>query len=72
MKILFVNHFPLTGSGSGVYTCNLAKSLTAKGHECAIIFPDNRSEYEKYDGIELFPVFFKNKEVIEGSRAGGV
>ena len=66
MKILFVNHFPLTGSGSGVYTANLAKSLKNKGHECAIIFPDNRKEYEKYDGIELYPVFFKNKETIFG------
>ena len=61
MKILFVNHFPLTGSGSGVYTCNLAKSLRNKGHECAIIFPEHRKEYESYDGIKLYPVFFKNK-----------
>lgn len=66
MKILFVNHFPLTGSGSGVYTCNLAKSLRNKGHECAIIFPENRKEYESYEGIELHPVFFKNKETIFG------
>ena len=64
MKILFVNHFPLTGSGSGVYTANLAKSLKRKGHDVAIIFPENRSNYEKYDGIELFPVFFKNEEII--------
>lgn len=68
MKILFVNHFPLTGSGSGVYTANLAKSLKRKGHEVAIIFPENRSNYEKYDGIELFPVFFKNEEIIENAE----
>ena len=60
MKILFVNHFPLTGSGSGVYTANLAKSLTRLGHETAIVFPENRENYEKYDGITLYPVFFKN------------
>ena len=66
MKILFINHFPLTGSGSGVYTCNLAKSMSAKGHECAIIFPDNRKEYEKYEGIKQYPVFFKDKETIYG------
>lgn len=65
MKILFVNHFPLTGSGSGVYTANLAKSLQRKGHDVAIIFPENRSNYEKYDGIKLYPVFFKNEENIE-------
>ena len=62
MKILFVNHFPLTGSGSGVYTANLAKSLVRKGNDVAIIFPENRAEYEKYENIKLYPVFFKNKE----------
>lgn len=65
MKILFVNHFPLTGSGSGVYTANLAKSLNRLGHETAIIFPENRATYEKYDGIKLYPVFFKNDEEIQ-------
>ena len=64
MKILFVNHFPLTGSGSGVYTANLAKSLVRKGNDVAIIFPENRAEYEKYENIKLYPVFFKNKEEI--------
>ncbi|MBQ6476982.1 MAG: glycosyltransferase family 4 protein [Bacilli bacterium] len=66
MKILFVNHFPLTGSGSGVYTVNLAKSLKKRGNECAIVFPENRSNYEKIDGIKLYPVFFKDKEKIDG------
>ena len=65
MKILFVNHFPLTGSGSGVYTTNLAKSLTDLGHECAIVFPENRANYEEFEGIKLYPVFFKNEEEIE-------
>lgn len=64
MKILFVNHFPLTGSGSGVYTANLAKSLTRLGHETAIIFPENRENYESYDGIKLYPVFFLNNKKI--------
>ena len=66
MKILFVNHFPLTGSGSGVYTLNLAKSLMKRGHECAVVFPENRREYEKFPGIKLYPVFFKNEDKIEG------
>lgn len=30
MKILLINHFPLEGSGSGVYTKNIAKSLTKR------------------------------------------
>lgn len=66
MKVLFVNHFPLTGSGSGVYTANLARSLNKQGDEVAIVFPENRSEYEHYDNIELYPVFFKGKEEISG------
>ena len=66
MKILFINHFPLTGSGSGVYTANIAKCLVRKGHEAAIVFPENRAEYERYDGIMLYPVFFKAKDEIIG------
>lgn len=64
MRILFVNHFPLTGSGSGVYTANIAKSLIRKGNEVAIVFPENRKEYENYENIKLYPVFFKNEETI--------
>lgn len=59
MKVLFINHFPLTGSGSGVYTANLAKSLERKNNDVAIIFPENREKYEEYEGIKLYPVFFK-------------
>ena len=66
MKILFVNHFPLTGSGSGVYTANLARSLTKQGDETAIVFPENRSQFEKYEGIKQYPVYFKGDEDIEG------
>ncbi len=66
MKVLFVNHFPLTGSGSGVYTANIAKGLIRKGHEVAVVFPENRSEYEKYEKMNLYPVFFKNQEIISG------
>lgn len=66
MRILFVNHFPLTGSGSGVYTLNLMKSLIKKGHECAVVFPENRKKYEEFEGIKQYPVFFKNEDKIEG------
>lgn len=41
MKILLVNHFPLEGSGSGVYTKNLAKALARKGHDVKVIFPEH-------------------------------
>ena len=66
MKILMINHFPLTGSGSGVYTMNIAKSLKNKGHEVCIVMPENISNYDKIDGIKLHPVFFKDKEEIKG------
>ena len=41
MRVLFVNHFPPTGSGSGVYTANLAKSL---GSVISCIFQKSRSD----------------------------
>ena len=66
MRVLLVNHFPLTGSGSGVYTANLARSLVKNGDKAAIVFPENRSEYEHYSGVDLYPVFFKGEEDIQG------
>lgn len=66
MKILLINHFPLQGSGSGVYVANIAKSLIKKGHEACIISPENTSYFSDLKGIKLHPVFFKYKEEIEG------
>jgi glycosyltransferase involved in cell wall biosynthesis len=48
LKILLINHFPLEGSGSGVYTKTLAIKLVSYGHDVKIIFPEHkRSLYEK-------------------------
>lgn len=66
MKVLLINQFPLFGGGSGIYTKNLAKSLTALGHEVQIIIPENTTEIEKIEGVEINPVFFKYKEEILG------
>ena len=66
MKVLLINHFPLTGSGSGVYTTNIAKSLIAKGHEVCVIMPEITKNYEKIPGLKMHPVYFKAKEQIEG------
>lgn len=41
MKILMPNHFPLQGSGSGIYTLNVAQELTRLGHEVLVIVPDH-------------------------------
>ncbi len=41
MKILMPNHFPLQGSGSGIYTLNVASELVKAGHEVMVIVPDH-------------------------------
>lgn len=68
MRILLINHFPLQGSGSGVYVVNIAKSLIKKGHEACIITPENTSDFSDIKDIKLHPVFFKYEEEIEGQQ----
>ncbi len=41
MKVLMPNHFPLQGSGSGIYTLNVALELVRAGHEVLVIVPDH-------------------------------
>jgi glycosyltransferase involved in cell wall biosynthesis len=41
LKILLVNHFPLEGSGSGIYTKNIAQNLIKKGHQVRVIVVDS-------------------------------
>ncbi|HEY86270.1 MAG TPA: glycosyltransferase family 4 protein [Chloroflexi bacterium] len=45
------NHFPLQGSGSGIYTMNVATELVEAGHEVMVIVPD----HQPVDGYP-FPV----------------
>lgn len=66
MRILLINHFPLAGSGSGVYVKNIAERLCKIGHEVCVIFPENTSNIKKNDGVKIHPVFFKKDEKIEG------
>jgi len=42
MKILMPNHFPLQGSGSGIYAMNVALELRKAGHEVLVIVPEHR------------------------------
>lgn len=58
MKVLLINHFPLAGSGSGTYTKNLAVHLAERGHEVAILLPENTEEFDDVPGVRLRPVFF--------------
>lgn len=39
MRILLPNHFPLEGSGSGIYTQNVARQLERQGHNALVITP---------------------------------
>lgn len=68
MKVLLINHFPLQGSGSGVYIANIAKSLEKKGHKTCIITPENTRNFSDIKNIKLHPVFFKYKEEIENQQ----
>jgi glycosyltransferase involved in cell wall biosynthesis len=47
MRILLTNHFPLEGSGSGIYTQNVARELTQKDHDALVITP----AHEKQSGF---------------------
>lgn len=46
MRVLIINHFPLEGSGSGIYTKNIALKLMDEGHEVMAIIPDH---YQQQD-----------------------
>lgn len=63
MKVVLINHFPLMGSGSGVYTLNLAKYLKQKGNEVVVIVPENeKCIHGEYD-FEVVPVRFNTEEL---------
>ncbi|MBP2027343.1 glycosyltransferase involved in cell wall biosynthesis [Acetoanaerobium pronyense] len=59
MKVLIINHFPLEGSGSGIYTKNIAKKLHDEGHEVLLIVPDH---YEVKADYKVKTILFKNEE----------
>jgi len=52
MKLLLINHFPLEGSGSGIYTKNIAIKMMNKGFEVKVIIVDNKKVNDQYP----FPV----------------
>ena len=60
MKILIINHSPFIGSGSGIYTMNIAKSLKKAGQDVKVITAANSLEFPDMDGIKFHPIFFKN------------
>lgn len=66
MKVLLINHFPLAGSGSGVYVKNIAKQLVKMGHDVCVIIPENTTNIIQIDKVKIHPVYFTREEVIEG------
>ncbi len=48
MKVLLINHFPLQGSGSGIYTLNIAQELIKEGHNVFVIDIDNQIDNSIY------------------------
>lgn len=66
MNILIINHFPLEGSGSGVYVKNIAINLVKNGHKVCIIMPENTTKFSKLNGVKIHSVYFKREEVIKG------
>ena len=60
MRILIINHSPLIGSGSGIYTMNLAKSLKKAEENVKVITAANSLDFPTLDGIEVHPIYFKN------------
>lgn len=69
MKVLLMNHFPLVGSGSGVYTYEVAKCLRQKGIEVAVLYPEN-VQNPLWIGLDQGPLpapktYYKDKDQIE-------
>ncbi|MCK5344467.1 MAG: glycosyltransferase family 4 protein, partial [Candidatus Heimdallarchaeota archaeon] len=48
MKVLLINHFPLQGSGSGIYTMNIGRELVKEGHKVFVIDIDNQLDNTDY------------------------
>ena len=67
MKVLMINHFPISGSGSGTYTRNIAVHLMKKGHEVAVVLPENTTQFNGVPGAAMFPVFFTHDLPIKGA-----
>lgn len=66
MKILVINHSPFIGSGSGIYTMNIAKSLREAGEDVRVITAANSLEFPDMGDIGIHPIFFKYKDEVEG------
>ncbi len=62
MRILILNHFPLEGSGSGIYTKNLARELSEMGHTVKVVFPEH--QITKSNDFETRTIVFKGPDTV--------
>lgn len=62
MRILILNHFPLEGSGSGIYTKNLARELSEMGHTVKVVFPE--IEPVSFEAFETRVILFKGPKTV--------
>lgn len=69
-KILIVTAFPTHGAGSGALITTQAKSYVEDGHEVVIITGNNRTDFDKLDGVRYHVVPFtaetEHPEKIDG------
>jgi len=61
LKILYLQTFPLYGSGSGTYARYLARQI-AKSHKVAMVCPDTRRQ----KGVKLYPITMPLKVAFTG------
>lgn len=70
MKILMATAFPTQGAGSGALVTTQAKSYQEAGYDVAIITGNNRSNFDKLDGVKYHLVPFTSEteqpEKLEG------
>lgn len=68
-KILIVTAFPTHGAGSGALITTQAKSYIEEGHQVVIITGNNRTDFDKLEGVRYHVVPFtaetENPEKIE-------
>ena len=69
-KILIATAFPTHGAGSGALVTTQAKSYAEAGHDVVIITGNNRTNFDKLEGVKYHIVPFtaetENPEKIEG------
>lgn len=69
-NILIATAFPTHGAGSGALVTTQAKSYVEDGHNVVIITGNNRTDFDKLDGVKYHVVPFtaetENPEKIEG------